>query len=145
MLQGRGIPLWIPQPNIRLPIPYRTEGVCIGDVGIVTASGGFDFLFNICRARDDPINPQTLPDDFVPVDPPLDPTDVREFREFSSGSYLASSSIAGSQTSGQTPCVYFLFFSCILLILDYRGGLTFESSASDGAILTMPEGALNLP
>ena len=141
MFQDRGIPLWIPQPDMQLPIPYRAKGVCIGDVGLVTALGGFDFLFNICRARDDPINPQTLPDNFVPVDPPLDPTDVGRFREFSSGSYLASSSIAGSRTSGQTPCVYFLFFSCILLILHYRGELTFESSASEGAILTMPEGA----
>ena len=139
-LKGRGFPLWIPQPNIRLPIPYRAKGVCIGDVGIVTAFGGFDFLFNICRTRDDPINPEELPDNFAPIYPPLNPTDVREFREFSSGSYLASSSIVESQTGEQTLCVYpsFLFF--ILLILHYRG-LTFESSASEGAILTMPDGA----
>ena len=139
-LKGRGFPLWIPQPNIRLPIPYRAKGVCIGDVGIVTAFGGFDFLFNICRTRDDPINPEELPDNFAPIHPPLNPTDVREFREFSSGSYLASSSIVESQTGEQTLCVYpsFLFF--ILLILHYRG-LTFESSASEGAILTMPDGA----
>jgi hypothetical protein len=139
-LKGRGFPLWIPQPNIRLPIPYRAKGVCIGDVGIVTAFGGFDFLFNICRTRDDPINPEELPDNFAPIYPPLNPTDVREFREFSSGSYLASSSIVESQTGEQTLCVYpsFLFF--ILLMLHYRG-LTFESSASEGAILTMPDGA----
>ena len=139
-LKGRGFPLWIPQPNIRLPIPYRAKGVCIGDVGIVTAFGGFDFLFNICRTRDDPINPEELPDNFFPLYPPLNPTDVREFREFSSGSYLASSSIVESRTDEQIPCVYpsFLFF--IPLMLHYRG-LTFESSASEGAILTMPDGA----
>ncbi|KAF8802246.1 hypothetical protein BYT27DRAFT_6773812 [Phlegmacium glaucopus] len=123
MLKGRGFPLWIPQANIRLPIPYRAKGICIGDVGIVTAFGGFDFLFNICRARDDPINPGDLPDNFAPIHPPLNMTDVREFREFSAGSYLASSSIVKSQTTEQTP------------------GLIFESSASEGAILTMPEGA----
>ena len=139
-LKGRGFPLWIPQPNIQLPIPYRAKGVCIGDVGIVTALGGFDFLFNICRTRDDPINPEELPDNFAPIYPPLNPIDIRKFREFSSGSYLASSSIVQSQTGEQTPCVYpsFLFF--ILLMLHYRG-LTFESSASEGAILTMPDGA----
>ena len=105
-LKGRGFPLWIPQPNLRLPIPYRAKGVCIGDVGIVTGFGGFDFLFNICRTRDDPINPEELPDNFAPIYPPLNPTDVREFREFSSGSYLASSSIVESQTGEQTPCVF---------------------------------------
>ncbi|KAF8802243.1 hypothetical protein BYT27DRAFT_7173426 [Phlegmacium glaucopus] len=123
MLKGRGFPLWIPQANIHLPIPYRAKGVCIGDVGIVTAFGGFDFLFNICRARDDPINPEALPDNFAPIHPPLSMIDIRKFREFSAGSYLASSSIVKSQTTEQTP------------------GLIFESSASEGAILTMPEGA----
>ena len=110
MLKGRGIPLWIPQPNIRLPIPYRAKGVCIGDVGIVTAYGGFDFLFNICRARDDPINPQVLPDNFVPVYPPLDPTDIREFREFSSGNYLSSSSIVESKSGEPNPLRLFPVF-----------------------------------
>ncbi|KAF8802237.1 hypothetical protein BYT27DRAFT_7197332 [Phlegmacium glaucopus] len=124
MLKGRGFPLWIPQANIHLPVPYRAKGVCIGDVGIITAFGGFDFLFNICRARDDPINPDDLPDNFAPIHPPLvNMTDVRNFREFSAGSYLASSSIVKSQTAEQTP------------------GLIFESSASEGAILTMPDGA----
>ena len=102
-LKGRGFPLWIPQPNIRLPIPYRAKGVCIGDVGIVTAFGDFNFLFNICRSRDDPINPGELPDNFAPIYPPLNSTDVRTFREFNSGSYLASSSIVQSQIGEQTP------------------------------------------
>ena len=137
---GRGCPLWIPQPNIRLPIPYRAKGVCIGDVGTFNKFGGFDFLFNICRTRDDPINPEELPDNFAPIDPPLNPIDILEFRAFNSGSWLASPSIAESQTGDQTPCVYpsFLFF--ILLMLHYRG-LIFKSSASEGAILTMPDGA----
>ena len=139
-LKGRGFPLWIPQPNMLLPIPYRAKGVCIGDVGIVTAFGGFDFLFNICRTRDDPINPEELPDNFAPIYPPLNPTDVRKFREFSSGSYLASSSIVESQTGEQASCVYTSFLFFILLMLHCRG-LTFESSASEGAILTMPDGA----
>ena len=101
-LKRRGFPLWIPQPNMLLPTPYRAKGVCIGDVGIVTAFGDFDFLFNICRTRDDPINSEELPDNFAPIYPPLNPTDVRKFREFSSGSYLASSSIVESQTGDQT-------------------------------------------
>ena len=136
---GRGLPLWIPQPNIRLPIPYRAKGVCIGDVGIFTRFGGFDFLFNICRTRDDPINPEELPDNFAPIY--LNPIDIREFREFNSGSWLAGPSIAESQTGEQTPCVYpsFLFFIPLML----HRGLIFKSSASEGAILTMPDGAFH--
>ena len=121
-LKDRGFPLWIPQLNVLLPIPYRAKGICVGDVGIVTAFGGFDFLFNICRTRDDPINPEELPDKFAPIYPPLNPTDVREFREFSPGSYLASSSIVKSQTGEQPPCVYFSFLFFMLLISFYITG-----------------------
>jgi hypothetical protein len=80
-----------------LPIPYRTQGVHVGDVGIFTENGGFDFLFNICVPRDDPINPKILPDNFIPMSPPVDPTDIRKFTEFSPGSYMASSSVAESR------------------------------------------------
>ena len=76
-----------------LPIPYRAQGVRIGDVGILTENGGFDFLFNICVPRDAPINPRKLPKNFIPISPPVDPTDIRKFTEFSAGSYLASSSV----------------------------------------------------
>ncbi|KAF8959275.1 hypothetical protein BDZ97DRAFT_1632460, partial [Flammula alnicola] len=51
-----GFPLLIPQPNTRLPKPYRAEGTCIGDVGMLTPEGGYEFLLNICRPASDPIN-----------------------------------------------------------------------------------------
>lgn len=46
-LQGkhRGFPLWIPSPNMRLPASYRTSGVSIGDVGVITPEGGFSYFF----------------------------------------------------------------------------------------------------
>jgi len=81
-----------------LPIPYRAQGVRVGDVGIFTENGGFDFLFNICVPRDDPINPRNLPENFIPISPSVDPTDIRKFTEFSPGSYLASSLFADSRT-----------------------------------------------
>ena len=94
----RGYPLWIPQSNMVLPIPYWAQGVHVGDVGIFTENGGFDFLFNICVPRDDPINPRRLPENFISIFPPVNPTNIRKFAEFTPGSYMASSSVAESRT-----------------------------------------------
>ena len=102
-LKGRGFPLWIPEPNNRLQLPYRRTGVNIGDVGIITPSGGFSYLFNICVPRGDPLNPRALPEDFAPLNPPLDPIDIREFAEFKPGSYLASASIENSERKMNSP------------------------------------------
>ena len=122
-----------------LPIPYRAQGVRVGDVGIFTENGGYDFLFNVCVPRDDPINPRMLPENFIPISPPVDPIDIRKFAEFSPGSYLASSSVAESRTNESS---YVLVYSNFLnLLINVLSSLIFESSASEGAILTMPEGA----
>ncbi|KJA25511.1 hypothetical protein HYPSUDRAFT_134515, partial [Hypholoma sublateritium FD-334 SS-4] len=120
---GRGHPVWIPEPNSRLPDTYREKGTCIGDVGIITPEGGFDFLFNICLTAENPINAGNLPLGFAPISPSLDKRDIREFREFQRGQYLASSiRVKGSGTMFDT-------------------GLDFEPTSPEGAILTLPDGA----
>ena len=106
-VKGRGSPLWIPEANDRLPIEYRRKGVCIGDVGIITDYGGFDFMFNICLPQDHPINPDDLPDEFVPLYPPLKPTDIRGYTEFKTNSYLASASVERSLLDGDLSYVLF--------------------------------------
>jgi hypothetical protein len=89
-LEKHGFPLWIPQPNLRLSRSYRRRGA-IGDVGIFTAGGGFDFLFNICLPAGHPSNPDQLPEGFCRLE--LKPADVCEFHANSSHSYIASSSV----------------------------------------------------
>ena len=47
-----------------------TQGVRIGDVGIVTEDGIFDFIFNVCPSQNPLINPSELPDDFEALERP---------------------------------------------------------------------------
>lgn len=84
---------------MRLPVPYRRIGVSIGDVGIITREGAFDFLFNICYSRDHPINSLIqLPPDFEPLTPSINlDSNILEYREFSWGTHLASDDIRANQ------------------------------------------------
>ncbi|PPQ70794.1 hypothetical protein CVT24_001075 [Panaeolus cyanescens] len=139
MCKGRGFPLWIPQPNMRLPPPHRAKGVSIGDVGIITEYGAFDFLFNICLPADDPLNPPDLPKEFTPLK--LNDWDVREFRDFPNGSYLASPSVGRAVKENRRYMSMFLTTKDFRLIWRIYSVTTFESSANESAILAMPEGA----
>jgi len=88
----QGYPLWLPEPNENLPLDYRSIGVDIGDVGIITSDGGFDFLFNICRSVDDPVNWLGVPDGFVPLT--LGPRDVRRLSGMHNvGTHISSARI----------------------------------------------------
>ncbi|KAJ8080921.1 hypothetical protein PM082_017756 [Marasmius tenuissimus] len=53
---GNGLALWGPEPNADLPLEYRTSGIRVGDIGLVTSDGRFDFLFNVCLPKNHPIN-----------------------------------------------------------------------------------------
>ena len=60
-----GYPLYRPEPAKSLPSNLRRKGIRIGDVGLITQDGSFDFLFNVCKAA---INPERVPDNFEMVD-----------------------------------------------------------------------------
>ncbi|KAH9477074.1 hypothetical protein JR316_0010990 [Psilocybe cubensis] len=125
--KGRGFPLWIPEPNNNLSMEYRRRGIDIGDVGVITKMGNFDFLFNICLPDDHPINRDGVPAGFSPCKPTRS-GDIQRYTEFEAGAFLTSTSIDHSRFDGE-----------------YRyNTLIFESSAMEGAILTMPDGAETL-
>ncbi|TFK19371.1 hypothetical protein FA15DRAFT_601623 [Coprinopsis marcescibilis] len=118
LLQKRhGFPLWIPQPNGHLPKSYVDKGVSVGDVGIITPEGAFDYLFNICLPAEHPNNAGLLPEGFVPL--LTQHKDISEFPEHTSDSYLSSPSF------------------------QKLSGLLFQGTGSEGALLTMPQGALH--
>ena len=63
---GHGYPLWIPGPDLSLPRAYQQRGITVGDVGILTERGGFDFLFNIHEAADSSANDGQVPPGYEP-------------------------------------------------------------------------------
>jgi hypothetical protein len=65
LLANQGYPLYQPELDERLPADsayeaYRSEGIGVGDVGIIRAEGNFDFLFNICKSAPT-LNPHATP------------------------------------------------------------------------------------
>ena len=104
--QGRGSPVWLPSPSTTLSIEYRRRGVSIGDVGIFTASGGFDFMFNICLPPNHPINRDGLPDGFFPIYPELLESDIHNYTAFAPNSSLVSSDIEKSHGDNDISYVY---------------------------------------
>ncbi|KAJ7813828.1 hypothetical protein B0H13DRAFT_1740923 [Mycena leptocephala] len=124
--QGRGVPLYIPEPPETLPDEYRRNGVAIGDVGIVTPVGVFDFFFNIYEDADHPINDDFVPDDFSPLKRYVR-RDIIPSNE-APGKYVSTSSVQKLEPEPQ---------------LDkFPGGhFVFSCDAPQGAVLALPHGA----
>ncbi|PPQ75890.1 hypothetical protein CVT26_000155 [Gymnopilus dilepis] len=123
--KGRGSPLWITQPSQSLSIEYQRTGARIGDVGVITSQGDLLFFFNICLPADHPINSNNVPLNFEPM-LLKERNDLNVVPVFGPESHLSSASIKKSKPTS----------AC-----NISSGLTFESSAAEGAILTMPVGS----
>ena len=105
-----------------LPIAYRRTGITIGDVGVISATGNFGFLFNIFCPADHIVNEGRVPATFCPLYIPN-----LKFMEqifFDRKSYLASSFLC--KRSDRSPkCVLIL----MILILQ-RLTLLFPAASS---------------
>ncbi|KAF7374426.1 Pleiotropic drug resistance ABC transporter protein [Mycena sanguinolenta] len=124
--QGRGFPLFVPEPQLNLPAEWRMRGVAIGDVGRISPAGSFDFFFNIYLPASHPINAK-VPEDFVPLSP-YDPSDVG-LNDLSPGNYVCSRrTVTRTEVDGK-----FQEFP--------GGGFDFSCREPSGAVLTLPHGA----
>jgi len=115
LMLGRGSPIWLPEPNSHNDW-FRRYGVSIGDVGLLLPTGGFLFLFNICYPREHAINAGGVPDDFVPLENPVDPSFLTRTSD-RPGYSLTSRSVDRIGTD-----------------------LDFQSCGDQGAILALPSG-----
>ncbi|KAJ7675894.1 hypothetical protein DFH06DRAFT_946342, partial [Mycena polygramma] len=126
LLQQRGLPLFIPDPQPR-PAEHREHGIQIGDVGSVTADGEFEFYFNIFLPAGDAINENRTPAGFIPMDP-YDPAEDIRRRDYGAGYYLSTSMV---QKVDLDPSVS-----------DFPGGqFEFICNSPRGAVLALPDGA----
>jgi len=96
LAKRRGSPMWMPGPDMNLPVEYRKEGIRIGDVGILYRSEGFGFLFNIFLPAHHPINEGRVPPGFGPLNLSHLEHRPREQVFFGPKSYLTSTSVATS-------------------------------------------------
>lgn len=84
--------MWIPGPNMLLPMEYRRTGTRIGDIGIIYPSEGFNFLFNIFLEAGDPVNEGRIPDGFEPLDFEQVKRDLEKRSIYGPGHHFASAS-----------------------------------------------------
>ncbi|KAF5350304.1 hypothetical protein D9757_013195 [Collybiopsis confluens] len=130
------------------------EGIQIGDLGFINNSGGFEYLFNICHSADHDMNAGRVPEEFKPL-LDIDPDDVADDAiEYEPGSHVASNPhrIHKRKIESKQPQLQFdIFFVCdetgIHVVFFFRNvpdevgaGLSFSSSAKQGALLILPEG-----
>ncbi|KIY67995.1 hypothetical protein CYLTODRAFT_352124, partial [Cylindrobasidium torrendii FP15055 ss-10] len=143
---GHGYPLWCPTPPQNLPPVYRDSGIRIGDVGLLSDEGGFDYLWNVHHAHDHPINLNTdgttrvPPGEYVPL-PPLsesNPMDVRVQDHY----HRPSACIAASTFNVRQLSAEMNLDPAIIGVLA-GGGVAFEfTTAHDAsAALALPLGA----
>ncbi|KAK0480170.1 hypothetical protein IW261DRAFT_1593374 [Armillaria novae-zelandiae] len=134
--RGHGYPLWIPESDDNLPDVYRNKGVTVGDLGILTDDGGFDFLFNVCAEADDPVNQGHVP----PLFQPLQISSSHTIRKIPF--HRKKSSITSAHVSKTTVAVE--GSAEMTSFVAGGGGFEFSTSKAEAAILMLPDGGSSL-
>ncbi|KAJ7936421.1 hypothetical protein B0H13DRAFT_1469114, partial [Mycena leptocephala] len=120
--QRKGYPLFQPQPYDDLPEDSKRTGIRIGDVGVVTAPGSFDSIFNILHdAGDQIVNRFGVPEHFVRLE--VDDRDVawHELRH-PPGSDISNTTINKTR-------------------VDMTASVTVSANSQRTAVLLLPDGA----
>jgi hypothetical protein len=63
---GHGYAPWLPEPPAQLPEAYKTDGVDVCDLLLLTANGGYVYLFNCSLPESDPKNEHGVPAVYAP-------------------------------------------------------------------------------
>ncbi|KAF8996581.1 hypothetical protein BDZ89DRAFT_970972 [Hymenopellis radicata] len=134
MRSGHGYPLWIPEPDAGLPVEYQREGVTIGDLGLLTAGGGFDFILNVHLDAHHPVNAGNVPPDFMPLPlRELGPNPIRQTLPM----HRPEAAITSSDVSRRS-----LSFDASAEAPSGGGfGIEFSTARTQAAILMLPTGA----
>lgn len=92
-----GYPLYIPEPSSTLPLDFIKRGVSVGDVGIISQDGSFDFAFSLCApgpgGTSDDINCYGVPNGFQQMTIVPDYQMRRVDNRYEKGTEVLSSSI----------------------------------------------------
>ncbi|KAK0194035.1 hypothetical protein F5146DRAFT_1221561 [Armillaria mellea] len=132
--ERHGYPLWIPESDYNLPGPYRDKGVSVGDLGILTDDGGFDFLFNACAEADDPVNCGRVPPQFKPLRISCGSTHtIRKIPYHCRNSSITSAHVSRTEFTIEGSAQ-------ITPFVTGRGGFEFSLQSAEAAILMLPDG-----
>ncbi|KDQ54471.1 hypothetical protein JAAARDRAFT_38141 [Jaapia argillacea MUCL 33604] len=151
-----GYPLYKPSPpgNSVAPQEFHKVAVRIGDVGVLTYDGGFDFLYNACVPATHPLNADRQPPDgFEPMT--FDPSQIRQDCEaYPPRSFVTSDvSMAGSYVESYPGILALLpeRFSSFVRSLpwpfaqsapDLDVAYNFRTNQYRDTVLILPEGAI---
>lgn len=143
LVKGRGLPLWIPGPNLNLPAAYQKDGTSIGDVGIFYRFEGFSFLFNIFLPARHVINKGRVPEGFYPLKLSKVRKDIEKKMIYGPDTCLASSTLHKTRNRDSSYALHII--TAQLSNTDYLtpSGFIFETSDKEGAVLVMPDGTIS--
>ncbi|KAF9032774.1 hypothetical protein BJ165DRAFT_767792 [Panaeolus papilionaceus] len=127
----RGFPLWMPECNLSWRVEKQKQGICVGDVGLITKNGSFTYLFNITVPVGHPVQPSSMPEGYEPIQTHAE-GDISTCMYFKPRSCLTSLSVKSKEVDAEPP------------IFLHPDELAFQISAAEGAILTLPKGAMTM-